>query len=262
MNKKFTITFSPLEEQKISQLELDLYNEELNKISNIENDTLTIKTIYVYETENELEAKVLLINSSENSINFENIKFILIDENKNIVQEESADATNIGIIPSMHVRPTSIYFKRPSDIHVINEKLKVFIKQSTKAEITFKVTAGYIDEKLNNYEKMQALDYIENIPPVKKEDIQIIPYKHLVNDNEEVYCIMVLVNGFDRPISISNIQIIYKDYFGIVRAIKKIDYPLKVKELSASVYSIMIEKNDIIKHPFNIDEMNMTIEKI
>ena len=259
---EFKISYSPKEASMISKLADQLYYEDLNEITGIEENVVLFKTMYIFELEDKIEVKVFIINSTEKNINFDELQLTIFNEDNEVVATEFINLSEVGEIPPKHVRPFSVLFSKRSilDGKSINEKceLKV-LPDRTKANISNKTTIDYMDKKLSLYEKRIIEKYIEELPPLVESKFQIIPYKSGTDEDGNKYCILILSNGSDNFAEVDELSIIYKNAAGLIQACRKIHGFRTIKPKTTSVFKYIIRKEDILKEPFDPEKCTITL---
>lgn len=262
VGNEFKISYASKDEAMISRLANQIYNEDLNNISNIKENSVTFKTMYIFEQENQIEVKVFIINSTKKKVNFDYLPLSIVDENNELVAMEDIEVSDIGEIPPMNARPYSIFFSKHSIISgkTINDKCKLIIQANRAAgKISNRVPVDYVDEKIIMYDKKEIDNYINNMQPIVKNELKVIPFKSGVDEVGNKFTIIIVANGSSEDIALNNINIIYKDAIGLVQASKKIHILPKVLKYSISVFKIIIEKEDIFKKSFDPEKCTITL---
>jgi SLAP domain-containing protein len=264
LGKEFTISYAPKEERTVSKLAEKLYYEDLNTLTDIEDNSVVFKTMYIFEIEREIEVKVFIINSTNKTINFEYLPLEIVDENNRIIACELLKLVEVGEVPPMHVRPFSIFFSISSKIpgEVLNERCTLVIKNDKIIpKISRRTVISSMDENIPLYERKVLENYINNMPPLISNTVKMIPYKSEIDEQGDKYSILILANGSKENIQLSDINMIYRDAAGFVQAHKKVSSLGSVPPNSTSVYKIVLEQKDIIKDPFNPAQCKLIIEK-
>jgi SLAP domain-containing protein len=262
MEEKIKLSFIAEEENNISKLALDMYEEELSKLNSIEKGTLGIKTLYIFEHKESIEAKIFIINATDENLNLEKVNFQLLDEYRKIILEEKIDVSSVGVIPTMSARPFSLFFHKNAREFKLNDKCVVFIKQTIEAEQNVMLNMNYVDPQINNYEISMAKDFISTLPPYKKGELKIRFYKTIRDLNGAYSCIVLLINASEQNGSFSDFGISYKNKLGLLCAYKKIENPLISPANGIAVHLIKIEEKDIITFPEDIEDCLATIQVI
>jgi SLAP domain-containing protein len=262
LRDKFKISYSPEEENIISSLSESMYYEQLDTIKDFPENSVFFHTLYVYEHEEVLEVKVFIINSTNKNANFQFVPLILVDETGKNICGAIMNLSNVGEIPSMNIRPHTIYFNKEdiknayntNNCKVIIDNNNILINQSHKMKI------DYIDYKIPSYEKMEIEKYIENMSAVKQNDVKLRVYKSTTDDEGKPYIILSLINGMDIKVNVSKFKLVYKDKMGSIRAVKVLEVLPEVKPKSASFFKYFIEPEEIIRKPFDPDKCKVAIE--
>lgn len=261
MNKNIIISFSAKEGEVTSELLMKMYREEIEKLGVMEADTLSMKTIYINEELDKIEAKVLFINTTSHNINFNKVDLQLIDKDKKIIIQEGIDLTDMGVIPPMNARPYTIYFtKVEKRDYTTGKECRVFMKPTSDVLQARIIKDTYFDNNLKPYEITEIQKYLDQLPPKNDKEFELICYKHLVDENNIPRCILIFINPAEQDTQLKPITLIYKDAVGFVRALKKVERPIYVRKESRVVYSIPIDPECIVRPPFNVYECRLSIE--
>lgn len=258
---EFKISYSPKDENGISKLAKKLDCEDLNSIIDIKENSISFRTIYIYESEESIEAKVFIINSTKQNLNFEYLPLKIINKDKEVVASEYIKLVDIGEIPPMNIRPFSIFFSKNSLIvtKIIDEQCSVVMEhEKMGAKISNRTAIEHIDNSIPLYDKRIIEKYVENMPPIIKNNFKINHYKSGIDEERNIFSILILSNGYDKNLELTNLNMIYMDEGDIIQAKKRIKKSPTVKANSTSVIKIILNKDDIIKETFNPEKCKVT----
>ncbi|SHH27096.1 SLAP domain-containing protein [Clostridium grantii] len=261
LSNEFEISYAPKDENRISNLEKEIDKEDLNSISDIEESSVSFKTIYIYESEENIEVKVFIINSTKQNVNFDYLPLIIVNKDKEVVVSEYLKLVEVGEIPTMNIRPYSIFFSKNSLVHykTIDEDCTLQI-QSDKiaAKVSNKTFLDYIDEKISLYDRRIIEKYIENMAPVMNDSFKVNPYKSSIDEEGNKYSLLILSNGTEKDVQLTDMNLIYKNKNDEIQASKKIESLPLIKGNSTAVIKVIIEKEDVIEENFDPEECKLT----
>lgn len=262
---KYKLSYSPKELINVSKITETLYYEEIDNIEDIREGTVSIHTMYVFDMPDKVEVKVLIINASSKNINFGPVMLALVDSNQTIALEQALDLSEAGLIPSMNIRPFTLIFdkKNLKNDAVIKDDYKVIIKpENVVGTKSANIEISFLDEKLSLYDKRLVEEYVQNMPPVVKGDIKIIPYKSDIDNEGNSYTVLLLVNGLDKNAKFAEFLLTYKSYMQLPDAVKKVNDLPSVSMNSIAAIKVILNDTEIINKNFNIKECEVTVRGI
>lgn len=127
---EFKLSYSPSEEGALSRLSEQLYYENLSTLADIHENSVSIKTLYIFEHNDTIEARIFIVNHTKSNINFDLLPLSIIDENGETIASELIRLSGVGQIPPMNVRPHTIFFSRSSLVEgkTIHDTCRVIIE--------------------------------------------------------------------------------------------------------------------------------------
>ena len=262
LDEKYTISFAP-EEGQVSKLTMDLYKDELDNIGEIPENSIHIHTLFVFDQGDKIEAKVFIINTMNQNVNWKYVPFILSDDENRVFAEEIIELSAAGVTPPFNIRPYSIFFSKRADVDysMLSDKCKVKISnQELKVKKSKSVPIDFIDPTIDFYERNIIEKHIESKPPIMEENIEVNIYKNSVDENGKNYVILIVSNGSEKNVAISNINIVFKNYSPFIQGFKKLEALPEVKAYSASVFKILINEEDIINKETKLEECTVTLQ--
>ncbi|MEG0370953.1 MAG: SLAP domain-containing protein [Clostridium sp.] len=167
------LSLRPHEEIKTSKVVRDVYKEEIEGLSEIEEGDLNISTSYVFETDEGYEANVFLRNATKISVNLENPCFIVIDENDKIILQKVFNGEELGNIPPFSARPWKIHFDKiymPKTVDIA--KCKVTFKFPKPFAEKGEVSVGFRKfEEVSEDKIIDIIDYNNRLPLLKENEV-------------------------------------------------------------------------------------------
>ncbi|WP_055666443.1 SLAP domain-containing protein [Desnuesiella massiliensis] len=262
-NKLFKISYDKNDFGTISRLAEQILREEIDNLPEINNGDVNFYTMYLYDLDDKIEARVLIRNAMENQINFKLLNMGIVDENNELVLTQTMDLTSMLPIPSMHVRACNIYFdkKNLKTGTIVNEKFKVAIVQDDiKIAVSKQTKLDIIDKNLNNDERTLVKGYIKTMPLMIKDQISVNTFKKVTDENKISYVILLITNTYDEDAELGEFKLLLNNHINIPQAIKRVKEGIRLKANTTSAFKFIIEKEDIINPVFDIKVCNATIE--
>jgi SLAP domain-containing protein len=260
---EFKISYSPAEENKISKLTEQIYYEYLENIDYIKEGTITFKTIYLYNNEDNIEVKVFIINSTDETVNFDYLTLSIVNVDKARIITSDIDLSNAGKIPPNNARPYTIVFNKKDIINesLLNENCKVVVElKNIAARKSAPASINYMDEKLSLYEKQAVEEFFKGMPAVMLNNVNITPYKSDIDHEGNRYTILIVSNGYNSDIELGKLTLVYKNEMGFIPATKQLNMKAIIKANTTSVFKIILEESDIIREPFDPKKCEVIIK--
>lgn len=262
-NKLFKISYSKNDMGNLSKLAEQILMEEIEALPEINEGDINFHTMYLYDLGDKIEAKLLIRNAADKQVNFQFLNFAIINENKEIILNQVVDLTAMSVIPSMHVRPYTIYFdkKNLKEGSQVTDKCKVtLINQEIKALNSKESNVGHLDEALTFEERTIIENHIKEMPPLVKDQVSLNVFRKDIDEQGKAYIILLISNSAEKNAELGAFRIIFRNHLGIPQAIKKVSEGLSLAAQTTSAYKFIIENEDIINPQFDIRICNVTME--
>lgn len=167
------LSLRPNEEIKTSKVVRDVYEEELDELSNLNEGDLNISTSYVFAIDEGYEANVYIRNATKFNINMENPCFIVTDENGKIILQKVFNGEELGTIPPFSARPWKIYFDKtylPETVDLtkckVNFKAQKPFAENGEVSVGFKKLDDVAVDKI-----IEVIDYNFCLPLLKENEV-------------------------------------------------------------------------------------------
>jgi SLAP domain-containing protein len=261
-SSEFKISYAPKDENNISKLSRQLDIEDLKDIGDIKENSVSFKTVYIFEVEDAIEIKVFITNSTKSNINFKYLPLKIVNKENEIVASEYLNLVDVGEIPPMNIRPCSVFLSKDSIVtgKTIDDECQLMVKgQETSAKLSNKTVIDAFYGDISLYEKRIIEKYVENMPPLIKNDYKIHSYKNSIDENGNKFSILIFSNGLSKDVYPRGFTMMYKDQGGLIKASKEVKNLPLVKANSTIVVKIVLEKEDILKERFNPEQCKLTL---
>lgn len=174
---KIELSLHPNIEERVSNITKEYFEKELEALDPIKEGDVNIHTSYVYLNGEEVEASVIIRNGLKNTINFEMLPLLIVDEENNIYFRGTFEGTGIGDIPPFKARPWKFFIKlEDMFIKDINGK-KLTVKFDTerlKAEVNDPNRIDLIlPIDMNEDEKEAVIEFIKKMPPLEEKTVDL-----------------------------------------------------------------------------------------
>jgi SLAP domain-containing protein len=263
LSDRYKISYSLKEGQDVSRLEEKLNIDELNDLSGIAEGVITLKTIYIFPGKDKIEAKIFVFNSTNHNISFNTVPLFLLNERNEVIAAELMDLSGLGEIPPMNVRPHIVSFTVNKEVKLekITEGSKVIIEMSgTEANEGKKLQLSFMDPKIDEYERIAILRYVNTMETIVENSIKFIPYKSGIDSDNKQYCILFIANATNKVVEIKGLNLVCRNSIGIIEACKKIQDIPDIEQKSILVYKFIFDKFDILQQSFNPENCAITVE--
>lgn len=239
------LSLNKKDESIVSDVQKELMQEEIQDLAPIEKDDINISTIYVFEQQEELEAKVYFRNGLSQNINFEYVPLILLNSNGEEIARSIFDLREMGDLPSCTARPWKIHFKK-SEVHMDKftpNGCRVIFDGSLKAVNYANIEYEEIPEDLVEF-KSHFESFLKELPKIEKEQMSISTFNISLDVHGKILVTLVIRNSGNRDIRLEQIPLTIKDENNDIIVSGKFNLKeFTVKPMKAKICNLGFETN-------------------
>ncbi|MGV3465011.1 MAG: SLAP domain-containing protein, partial [Heyndrickxia sp.] len=177
------------------------------KLPDLETNQIQISGIHLEEYEDFFMVTAFIRQSLEKPITFELLDLIVLDGDQNIIARETFDMEKFGELPAFGCRPWKFIFDEDSKLiegpfPTENWSIVFEIKQKEdKLEHSLDLDPNW-ENGLSVEQKEHLLQLVENLPPVKENEINFTGIQAARNENQDLIITLLIRNGSMKDISI------------------------------------------------------------
>ena len=190
------LSLTDQESMVISDMKKKLLEDDLSSLPPIKENDINISTSYIFDAGDKIEVGVFFRNGLKNTINFDLVPLMLLDENNNTICTQIFQLKDLGNIPSFSARPYELFFSKENltENMPINNNWKVVFKNNIKAINTVKVEyEDFPDMPLEAKNFFES--YLNSLPPLEKGTISFNIYSVKLYEDNQIKVTFLIRNG-------------------------------------------------------------------
>lgn len=259
------ISIHPEIEDRMSKFQKECLIEEIQSLPPIKEGDVNISTDFMFDIGDKYEVSIFIRNGLQKKINFENVPFLIIDKDNEVLGNKTFNLKEVGDIPPCSVRPWKIYFSK-EEINLDGKdlkELKVVFDNNIKAEKTVKVEFQDFPEEMAKPFRDKYEKFLEELPLLRVGQVTITTYNVILNENGELSVVIIIRNGSDKQIKLERLPITVKDSRDI--EVAKGVFELKDQEITvnpskAGLYNFIVPKENIIQEELYLDKWSVIFQ--
>lgn len=253
---KFELYLPEKEEILISDLQKQIWNDELEALNPLTHGEVAINGLYIFEGEENYELSVFIRNGLERSILINTVPMRIIDEENNVLAQAFVEFTDAGQIPSLKARPFKVYLDKESvlDKNICDKKWKVVYTNDAQITETVEVKEYEdIPAEADTTIREQLKEYLDTLPavPYGNVTVNIFRLSHLALNKIDV--VVVIRNGADMDVELGKLPItlVHEEEELVASGIFDLS-SIRISKDKAKVCNLSFENDDIVKKDIDI----------
>lgn len=201
------------EENVVSDVQREIFEDEIKELPPIEEGQLNISGIYLYDVEDKLEVKVYIRNGLSHNLNLDKIPLVITNSKGDILAAQKFNLSSLGTLPPRSARPLKLYFDK--------ENIKVDkipeddwrVALNGEFKISSKVRPRYegLPENIDVKDKLVFDKFLAELPEMTAGEFSISTFSIGLQKNGNILVTAVIRNATDKPITIDKIPITVLD---------------------------------------------------
>lgn len=234
-----------LKEKKLKTL---ILQEEVRKLPEMEMDQLKMDTLYMHDMGDEVECKLMLRSTVKAPLTLSDMKFIMKDENENVISNITVNLSFLGTIDQYSATPVSLNIRKENlNLEGVDlKKCKLVFAENIGAHTSTSLTLDYVDETIDVLHVRAIERHISAMEPMKKETWGLEQFKIIKEEDDSISVIFLLKNAFDRGFSIDGPVVRLRDSMGITMASKMVEKLGEVKSGTVGAFKVNFKDDEII----------------
>jgi len=206
-NKKVTLELNKSEEELMQQIKRDMMEQDLEELPSINENEIRIDIVYLYKTENNIEVRAFIRNTTENDITIKTCDFNLynLKESKSVGKARLDLSCYFENISSMKARAIDMIFEDISGNLGDKEDYEIRFNDNIECGEIAEVNYSFLNELEDEKKIMEQ--FIENLKPIMKERVEIDLFSLGYNINEEIDVLFLVRNTHDFTIEINKLPL-------------------------------------------------------
>jgi hypothetical protein len=235
----------------ISDVQKEIMQEEIEELLPIKEDDINVSTIYVFEHQEELEAKVYFRNGLSRKVNFENVPLVLLNSKQEELARKTFDLREMGNLSPHTATPWKLYFSKSEinmDKFTPNNCSVVFdsaLKAVNYANIQYEEIPEELIELKSHFE-----NFLKELPKIGEGQLSISIFNISLNVEGKVIITLVIRNSSNKGMKVEEIPVTLKDESNSIIVSGKFSMKdFTIKPMKARICNLAFQTNLTAEKP-------------
>lgn len=201
------------EENVISDVQKEIFEDEIKELPPIKEGQLNISGIYLYDAGDKLEVKVYIRNGLSYNLNLNTIPLVITNSKGDVLAAQKFNLSSIGTLPPYSARPLKLYFDKENVKvdKVPDDDWKIILEG--ELDVTSKVRPRYegLPEDMDVKDKLVFDKFLGELSEMTAGEFSISTFSVGLQKNGNILVTAVMRNATDKPITIDKIPITVLD---------------------------------------------------
>ncbi len=260
------ISIHPELEDRISKFQKECFVDEIGALPPIKEGEVNISTDFIFDLGDRYEASIFIRNGLKKSINFENVPFLIVNTNNEVLVEKIFNLREVGDVPALGVRPWKIYFEK-SEVNLGEndlKELKIVFDTRIKAEETVKIEFENLPEGIQGEARRRFEKFLENLPLLRRGEASISTYSVEKTTDGGISTTIIIRNGANKEVNVEQVPltIIDANENAVAAGMFYLDN-VTINASKAKVYNFSFSKEELTKEEIDLSswKVNFTLQQ-
>ncbi|WP_411679078.1 SLAP domain-containing protein [Clostridium thailandense] len=215
-NKEYVPTVLSLldkDENVVSDVQKEIFEEEIQELPPIEEGQLNISGIYVYDLGKKFETKVYIRNGLSDDLKLGNIPLLIINSKGETLARQVFNLESLGTLPPRSARPLKLYFDK-ANVNVESipaDDWSIVLDGKFDVTATIKPIFEGLPEDIDLEDKLVFDKFLEELPELKEGEFSISTFSIGIQKDGNILVTCVMRNATSRPMSIDKVPVTVLD---------------------------------------------------
>ncbi|WP_028393511.1 accessory Sec system S-layer assembly protein [Bacillus cihuensis] len=177
-----------------------------NELAPLKPNQISLSGIELRPENNEVAAIAFVRNSLNKAITFEEVKLLLLDENKETIASHSFDMSVLGELPARSSRPWMFVFPADTvlkkDFSTKNWTIAFELKAKHRLDL-----AESWEKGLPEAERKKLKKYVEQIDPPREGEVNFLGLQAKKSENGDLHVTILIRNGHNKNVKIEKLPL-------------------------------------------------------
>lgn len=201
------------DENVVSDVQKEIFEEEIKELPPIEEGQLNISGIYVYDLGKKFETKVYIRNGLSENLNLGNIPLLIINSKGETLARQIFNLNSLGTLPPHSARPLKLYFNK-ENVNVESipaDDWSIVLDGNFNVTTTVNPIYESLPEGIDVEDKLVFDKFLEELPELKEGEFSISTFSVGVQKDGNILVTSVMRNATNRPMSIDKVPVTVLD---------------------------------------------------
>lgn len=260
------VSIHPEIEDRISKFQKDCLIDEIESLPPIKEGDVNISTDFIFDIGDKYEVSIFIRNGLQKPINFENVPFLIVDKDNQVLGSKIFNLREVGEIPPCSVRPWKIFFDK-SEINLEEKnlkELKIVFDTRIKAEKTVKIQFENLPEGIQGEPRRKFEKFLENLPLLREGQVSMSTYDVTRNNDDSISTTIIIRNGSNNEIKVEKVPLTIIDANDntVAAGLFYLDN-VTISPRKAKVYNFSFSKEEIMIEDLDLSswKVNYTLDR-
>lgn len=261
LKQRLELSLEPKIAEAMLDFEKELVKEDLENLLPIGEGEISFQSSYIYSNEDSIEVALYILNGTNQKISFEQLKFVILNGQDEVIAHEIFDLTQVGVVPEYSVRPHKLFFKVESLLvdELPKKGCRIAVDNNFNALQAAKITPEKFPENLSHIKRREYEEFFAEISLVPNGEVSVNVYEALEHEND-IYITLYIVNGTNRAITMESLPVTLYDakekrIAGGIFEIKNVEVnPYKVK-----LYNLIFNRDEYNANEFDLSKIIVSL---
>jgi SLAP domain-containing protein len=269
MNDKINVTLSLPERETVSNLKMQIYNEDLKSLNNkfpLYKNQVDIKKTYIISNGKILEVGFFVRNGLENKLSVEVVPIVVRDSKGKTIVAEKINLKEFGVIPPLSARPYTGNFQM--EYEVSSEELEkcdidFFDVNRLEAYNSVPTEIDDLPMYMSFEEEQEIKEFIRKLPTLKEDDFTLSVFKLNQDESGNLICSFLLRNGHNSEASLEKIPISIVNEFNETIARRVFENKsgfIKIGSRKSKFFTIEFKSNEINGENYDVSKCKVVLK--
>jgi len=260
------ISIHPELEDRISKFQKECFEDEIGSLPPIKEGDVNISTDFIFDLGDKYEASIFIRNGLQKPINFEDVSFLVVNKNNEVLGSKIFNLREVGDVPALGARPWKIYFEK-SEVNLEAQNIKelsIIFDTRIKAEETVKIEFENLPEGIQGEARRKFEKFLENLPLLRRGQVSMSTYSVEKTKDGGIATTIVIRNGANKEIKIEKVPltIIDANERAVAAGVFYLDN-VTINASKAKVYNFSFSKEELTEEEIDLSswKVNFTLQQ-
>lgn len=212
-DKELKLSLTPQEEGTASDFQKEMLEDEMRSFVPVKEGNINVSGVYAYDMGKYVEVKVFIRNATNRTIRLDDIPFMILGEDGNVIAYQIFNLKAMGKLPPHSARPWKLNFDKKN---ITVEKIphdgwKIGFDNRLKFVNYVPIEYEGLPEDLNDSDRVELENFLLRLPELEKGKFSISRFSMGAKKDGTLWITLVMRNADDKAIDMKNLPVTISD---------------------------------------------------
>lgn len=214
-NKELNLSLTQEEEGTASDFQKEMLRDEMSSFLPVKEGNINVSGVYAYDMGEYTEVKVFIRNATNRTIRLDDVPFMILDSEGNVIAYQAFNLKGMGNIPQQSARPWKLNFDQKNIIKKIpHDGWKIGFDNRLKFVNYVPVEFENLPEDLDDSDRVQLENFLVKLPELEKGQFSISRFNMGAKTDGTLWITLVVRNADDKAVNINKLPVTISDNNG------------------------------------------------